>query len=153
MRFRSLPTSVDENVPIPDVLPIDKNGYWTVCESVESWATKTWWRALVEPLDTLTNPFKVEISFSKNVAIVDAVETFENLDSNLVVFSVPSSWPSNLNLYVPIPAAVVPIPIILVLTKTSFGWSFSKFNDKIFELISDVNVPMKLDTGPFSVSE
>ncbi len=84
---------------------------------------------------------------------MEAVETFENLDSNLVVFSVPSSCPNNLNLYVPIPAAVVPIPIILDLTKTSFGWSFSKFNDKIFELISDVNVPIKLDTGPFSVSE
>ena len=98
MRFKSLPTKVDENVPIPEVLPIDMNGYWTLCESVESWATKTWCKALVEPLETLTNPFKVEISFSKNVAIVDATDTFEKLDSNLVVFSVPSSWPVNLNL-------------------------------------------------------
>ena len=54
-------------------------------------------------------------------AIVDDVETFEKLDSNLTVFSVPSSCPSTLNLYVPIPAAVVPIPIILDLTKTSFA--------------------------------
>ena len=48
------------------MLPIDKNGYWTECESVESCATKTWWRALVDPLETLTNPFSVEILFSKN---------------------------------------------------------------------------------------
>ena len=54
-------------------------------------------------------------------AIVDDVETFEKLDSNLTVFSVPSSCRSTLNLYVPIPAAVVPIPIILDLTKTSFA--------------------------------
>ena len=98
MRFRSLPTSVDENVPIPDVLPIDKNGYWTVWESVESWATKTWWRALVDPLETLTNPLSVEILFSKNVAIVDDVDTFEKFDSNLTVFSVSSNWPEFLNL-------------------------------------------------------
>ena len=135
------------------MLPIDKNGYWTECESVESCATNTWWRALVDPLETLTNPLSVEILFSKNVAIVDAVDTFEKFDSNLTVFSVPSNWPKFLNLYVPIPDAVVPIPIILDLTKTSFGWSFSNFNDRIFELISEVNVPIKLDIAAFSVSE
>ena len=80
------------------MLPIDKNGYWTECESVESCATNTWWRALVDPLETLTNPLSVEILFSKNVAIVDAVDTFEKFDSNLTVFSVPSNWPKFLNL-------------------------------------------------------
>ena len=98
LRFKSLPTIVDEKVPIPDVLPIDKNGYWVIWESVESWATRTWWRALVEPLDTLTKPFKDDIWFSVNDAIVDDVETFEKFDSNLTVLSVPSSWPGNWNL-------------------------------------------------------
>ena len=56
----------------------------------------------------------------ENVAIVDAADTLENLDSKIEVLSVPSSCPINLNLYVPIPAAVVPIPITLDLTKTSF---------------------------------
>ena len=56
-----------------------------------------------------------------NDAIVDDVETFEKLDSNLTVLSVPSNCPDNLNLYVPIPAAVVPIPMTLDLTRTSFA--------------------------------
>ena len=134
------------------MLPIDKKGYWVVCESVESCATKTWCTALVEPLDTLTKLFNADVSISVKDAIVDDVETFEKLDSNLTVFSVPSSCPSTLNLYVPIPAAVVPIPIILDLTKTSFAWSFSNSKDKILELILDINVPIKLDVGPSSVS-
>ena len=84
---------------------------------------------------------------------MDADETLEKLDSNRVVLSVPSNWPGNANLYVPIPAAVVPIPIILDLTKISFDSSFSKFNDNIPESISDVNVPIKFEVICCSVSE
>ena len=88
----------------------------------------------------------------KNVAIVDADETLEKLDSNRVVLSVPSNWPGNANLCVPIPDAVVPIPIILDLTKISFDSSFSKFNDNIPESILDVNVPIKFEVTCCSVS-
>ena len=63
------------------MLPIDKNGYWVTLQSVESCATKTWWRELVVPLETLTNPFRDEIRALENVAIVDAADTLENLDS------------------------------------------------------------------------
>ena len=134
------------------MLPIDKNGYCTVWASVESWATNTWCSELVDPLETLTKPFNDEIWFSVNDAIVDDVDTLEKLDSNTLVLSVPSSWPGNLNLWVPIPDAVVPIPITLDLTKTSFNWSFSKFNDKTLDSILEINVPMKLDVAFFSVS-
>ena len=83
---------------MPDVLPIEINGYCVVWVSVESCATKTWWRELVEPLDTRTNPLSELIWFSVNVAIVDAAETLWNLDSNFAVFSVPSNCPDHLNL-------------------------------------------------------
>ena len=134
------------------MLPIDKNGYWVIWLSFELCATKTWWRELVEPLETLTIPFRVEIWPSKNVAMVDADETLEKFDSNLVVLSVPSNWPGNANLYVPIPDAVVPIPITLDLTNTSLDWSFSKFKDNTPEFISDVNVPIKFEVTSSSVS-
>ena len=61
---------------MPDVLPIDKKGYCVICASVSLWTTKTWCRALVDPLDTRTMLLKLEISSCKNVDIVVAVETF-----------------------------------------------------------------------------
>ena len=84
--------------------------------------------------------------------MVDADETLEKFDSNRVVLSVPSNWPGNANLNVPIPDAVVPIPIILDLTNTSLDWSFSKFKDNTPEFISGINVPMKLEVTSSSVS-
>ena len=61
---------------MPDVLPIDKNGYWVVWVSVSLCATNTWCNALVEPLETLTILLKLEISSCKNVDIVVAADTF-----------------------------------------------------------------------------
>ena len=80
-KHKSSATSPQEKVPIPDVLPIDRNGYWVTWQSVESCATKTWCRELVEPLETLTNPFRDEIRALEKVAMVDAADTLENLDS------------------------------------------------------------------------
>ena len=57
------------------MLPIDKNGYCVIWESVSLWTTKTWCKALVEPLETLTILFKLEISSCKNVEIVVAADT------------------------------------------------------------------------------
>ena len=98
LKFKSFPFSEDENVPIPDVLPIDKNGYWVVNVSVSSCTTKTWWSALVDPLDTLTILLKLDTSSCKNEDTVVAVDTFEKFDSNLTVLSEPSIWPEDLNL-------------------------------------------------------
>ena len=66
------------------------------------------------------------------------------LDSYLALLSVPAVWPALLKWCVPIPAAVVPNPTILDLTLTSFEESLEWLNDKILELISEVNVPIKL---------
>ena len=54
---------------------MERNGYWVIYESVSSWTTKTWCRALVEPLETLTTLFKLDISSCKNVEIVVAADT------------------------------------------------------------------------------
>ena len=64
----------------------------------------------------------------------------------------PSIWPVDLNLYVPIPVDVVPIPIIDDLTNTSLASSFSKLNENTPVDIPDVKLPMKLDTTDSSES-
>ena len=74
-KLRSFPTIVEENVPIPEVLPIERNGYCVLCVSVSLCATKIWCSALVDPLETLTILFKLDISSCKKVAIVAAADT------------------------------------------------------------------------------
>ena len=152
MKFKLLPFNEDENVPIPDVLPIDKNGYWVVNVSVSSCTTKTWCNALVEPLDTLTILLKLDTSSYKNEDTVVATDTFAKFDSNLTVLSEPSICPEDLNLYVLIPAAVVPIPMIDDLTDISFNSSFSKLTENISVDIPDVKSPIKFEVNDSSVS-
>ena len=142
-KLRLDPLSSEEKVPIPRSVPTDMKGYWVIKLSVPSWAVKTWCRALVLPIETLTILLIVVSLDVVNPHIVPVDPILTNLDSNLPEFSDPSDWASNLNLYVPIPDAVVPKPTILDLTKTWFDLSFSYFKDKTPESISDVNVPIE----------
>ena len=75
LKFKLFPFKEEENVPIPDVLPIDKKGYCVVNVSDSSCTTITWCKALVEPLDTLTILLKLDTSSCINDDTVVAVET------------------------------------------------------------------------------
>ena len=75
MKFKLFPFKEEENVPIPDVLPIDKKGYCVVNVSDSSCTTITWCKALVEPLDTLTILLKLDTSSCMNEDTVVAAET------------------------------------------------------------------------------
>ena len=152
LKFKSLPLIVDENVPIPDVLPIDKKGYCVICASVSLFTTNTWCRALVEPLETLTMLLKLDISSCRKDDTVVAADTLAKFDSNLKVLSEPSIWPTDLNLYVLIPAVVVPIPMTDDLTKISFGSSFSNESENTPVDIPDIKVPIKFEVNASSVS-
>ena len=52
--------TLDVNVPIPVVVPMDTNGYWVVYASFPSQTVNNWWIALVSPIETLILLFIVE---------------------------------------------------------------------------------------------
>ena len=124
-KFKFDPLYSDENVPIPESVPIDINGYCVMKISSPSCAIKTWCRALVFPIETLTILLTVVSLEVVNPAITAVEAILTKLDSNLAEFSDPFGCACDLNLNVPIPIDVVPKPTIFELSKTWLGLSFS----------------------------
>ena len=133
MNFKNVfpPEDVVINVPIPDVVPIETNGYCSKCESSPSNISNVWWIALVPPNDTLIillTPVIIDVSIPTPWPyVIPELELviLKNLDSYFKLLSVPAVWPEVLKWYVPIPIAVVPNPTILDLTSTWFTDVFS----------------------------
>ena len=86
------------NVPIPDVAPMDTNGYCVTDTSIPSETNNTWCNAEVWPYETLTVDLSDEILLESTTTTSTFEDDLTYSDAYTAVCSNPSGWPEYLNL-------------------------------------------------------